>query len=275
MQLMACRSATEQLSAYFSKTEINQAALEAAMDHLAQCPDCAARVGHLVKALQIDEEDRLTCQECEDALPTYLQAESAGNVPGPRWQAITLHLKTCPHCSDAYATLSELTAFAFGEKGSEPPRYPAPNLPFMTQDHQQPWRLDDLGRLIIQFSADLIASWQPSAPTTAATGLRSEQSTQMLGQYSLKTSDVDFEVTLTAETEPNAPTQCKIITEVNIPSRGGWPNLADTEVVLKRNAEELSRQMTDAFGKAIFTDVAVDDLPALVFEIVPDEEDGG
>ena len=60
-----------------------------------------------------------------------------------------------------------------------------------------------------------------------------------------------------------------VIVEVSIPSRGGWPNLADTNVTLKRDDLELETQLTDAFGKAVFEGICTDDLAHLVFEIKP------
>jgi hypothetical protein len=63
------------------------------------------------------------------------------------------------------------------------------------------------------------------------------------------------------------PTRCTVIVKVNIPSRGGWPNLAGTEVMLKRGELELDTQTTDAYGEAVFERIATDDLAHLIFEI--------
>jgi hypothetical protein len=159
----------------------------------------------------------------------------------------------------------------------EPPRYPVPELSFLRQDRSPqpihiPWRLDELaGRLIIEFSAELLRVLQSPAyqPADATVGLKSKKSSRTLCQLSLKEAVKDLEVTITAEETRDDPSRCTVIVEVNIPSRGGWPNFADTEVVLKRDEQELETQLTDAFGEAVFEGIATDDLAHLVFEITP------
>lgn len=247
-----------------------------ALSHIRECPHCESRIGHLIRALTTDEEDSLTCKECEDHLPDYLQAEREGQAHEERWRAVALHLATCPHCSAEYATLLDLVALAYGEQGVEPPRYPVPELSFLRPDRLPqpfhiPWRLDELGRLIIELSAELLRALQSPAYQSAyaTAGLKSDKSSRTLCLLSLKEAVKDLEVTITAEETRDDPTRCTVIVEVNIPSRGGWPNLADTEVVLKRDERELETQRTDAFGEAVFEAIATDDLAHLVFEITP------
>ena len=134
-----------------------------------------------------------------------------------------------------------------------------------------PWRLDDLGRLVIEFSTELVRVLRSPAlqPAYATAGLKSDRAQRILCQFSLKEAVEDVEVTITVEENQRDPTNCTIIVEVDIPSRGGWPNLAGTKVTLKRGELELETQLTDAFGKAVFEGVATSALPHLVFEITP------
>jgi predicted SprT family Zn-dependent metalloprotease len=275
MQTMDCRVAVERLLAYLENPDLHRAEADAALSHIGKCPHCENRMRHLVRALTSDEEDSLTCRECQNLLPDYVQAEAEGQAHEPRWRPVTFHLETCPHCSTEYAALSELLELAHGERGEEPLRYPVPDLAFLRRKKDRspqpasiPWRLDEFGRLIIGFSADLLRAFQLPAyqPAYAMTGLKSKSS-RILCQLSLKEAVEDVEVTITAEEMRADPTRCTVVVEVNIPSRGGWPNLAGTEVMLKRDELELDTQTTDAYGEAVFEGIATNDLAHLIFEI--------
>jgi len=197
-----------------------------------------------------------------------------------KWHSVAFHLEICPHCSEVYAALVDLVGLAYGEQGVEPTRYPIPELPFLRiergaqpQQIEVDWRLDELGSLVIRFSTELMhALRSPSHQAAYATaGLKSAKSRRILCQLSLKEVVEDLEVTITAEEQRDYPARCTVIAEVNVPSRGGWPNLAGTRVTLRRDKQELDTQWTDAFGKAVFEKIDTDDLPHLVFQIRPNK----
>lgn len=272
METVHCHMAIERLLTYLDQPDPHKTELNAALRHIATCRYCEQRVGYLVRALNTPDEDTLTCEECEERLPEYYQADIEGHAAGARWRPVARHLATCPHCSAAYATLTDLSTLAFGEQDALL-SYPPLDLSFLSKEKKtkppQPeplWRLDEWGRLIIQFSAELIRAWQP--PAFAAGLKKSETSPPTLGQFLVQTKE-DLEVTITAERQRNDPTHCTMTVQVNIPSQGGWPNLADTEVTLKRDQEVLAIQFTDAYGEAIFEKVATIDLAQLAFEITP------
>ncbi len=274
MQTAECRLATEHLLAYLENPDFDRAKVDTAISHISECPHCEGQIGYLVRALTTDEEDTLTCRECQAQLPDYLQADREGQAGGMRWRPVARHLETCPHCSAEYKMLSDLTALAYGERGIEPPEYPKPDLSFLQPEKAEspqpisiPWRLDELGRLIIEFSAELVRTFQ--SPAYAPTGLKSAQSPGTLCQFSLIEAVEDLEVTVIAKEKRDDPTYCTLMVKVNIPSRGGWPNLAKTEVILKQNEIELETQLTDAFGQVVFEGIATDDLPQLVLEVEP------
>ena len=54
-----------------------------------------------------------------------------------------------------------------------------------------------------------------------------------------------------------------------IPSRGGWPHLAGTEVMLKKEEVTLDTRATNAFGQTTFKGIMAADLAKLSFEIMP------
>jgi hypothetical protein len=269
-----CQVAVEQLLAHLEDPEQHRAEVDAAVRHLRDCPDCERRIGHLARALSSGEEDQLNCQECEEQLPDYLQAARDGQAGEVRWRRVAYHLETCPVCAATYAELSELAAFAFGERGAEPPSYPVPDVSFLhagkTGSSPAPpirWHLDDWGRLIIEFSAELLRAFQP--PAYAPRSLKSDKSSRVLYQVALNKAVEDLAVTITAEEDPDDPSQCTVTVEVDIPSRGGWPHLADTQVIIKRGEGKLETQATDPFGKAVFEGIAAADVEGLVVEIRP------
>ncbi len=270
-----CWPIIERLAAYLDAPGADRAALDAIISHMNKCPYCESGVGRLIRALAVGEGDQLTCQECQELLPAYIQAEMDGYAHEEQWRPVVLHLEACSHCSEVYAALTDLMRLAYGDTGVEPPHYPSPALPFLQAGENAPrppdvnWRLDEWGRLIIRFSAELMRTLQSTAyrPAYAVAGLKSAEGQRILCQLSLKEAVEDLEVTITVEEARDAPTNCTIIVTVNIPSRGGWPNLAGTRVTLKRGEEELETQWTDAFGKAVFGSISTDDLQHLMFEI--------
>lgn len=277
MQTAECRLAIEHLLVYMENPGMHHAEAETAIGHISTCPHCAYRVEHLIRALAMDEEDRLTCQACQGLLPDYFEAERLGQAHTERWRPVILHLEICPHCAAAYAALHDIAALAEGQRGAEPPHYPTPDLSFLRAAAVQvPWRLDELGRLVVELSAELVRALRSPSFQPALAGLKSDTSRRVICQVSLKPALggegealEDLEMTITAEEKRGDPAYCTVIVQVHIPSRGGWPNLGSTRVTLKRGEQELETQQTDAFGKAVFEGILTADLEHLAFEISP------
>ena len=172
MRKMDCHTAVEALLAYLDRSDSETGssrgdgqgpaadavkdAVADAIGHILQCPRCEQRVGYLVRALTGDRDDLLTCQECEELLPEYMQAEEMGEASGARWRAMAFHLETCPHCAAAHAELSEDEALAWSKQGRKPERYPIPDLSFLRSTKgtsRVPWRINEWGALVIEFSS--------------------------------------------------------------------------------------------------------------------------
>jgi hypothetical protein len=222
------------------------------------------------KAILSKEGDKIVCSACEAQLAEYVDAKVMGIEPAEDSAQIELHLQVCPRCARVYRELMTLMTSAYTERVPRPARKPRFDLSFLPTKPAELFWWDELGRLIIEFSAELVRALQPPTyqPTYAA--VKSPKSSKTLCQLSLKEEvGEDLEVTITAEEMRDDPTLCTAFVEVSIPSRGGWPNLANTEVTLKRGEAELETQLTDAFGEAIFEGINTDDLAHLVFEITP------
>ena len=131
MQPMNCTTAAGRLLAHSQNQTGRDAGLDEAIAHASQCPHCKGRLGYLVRALRSNVEDALTCQQCQDQLPDYVQAQETGRTDESQWQPVALHLQTCPHCAATRTELVELTQFAYGEQGEEPPFIPTPDLSFL------------------------------------------------------------------------------------------------------------------------------------------------
>jgi len=223
------------------------------------------------RALLSKQEDKLTCSACQALLAEYVDAQIMGVEAREELAEIEPHLGVCPLCARAYRELMSAMALAYTEKLPQPASRPRFDFSFLRAEPEKPsFRWDELGRLIIEFSADLLRALQPAPATQLAyVGVKDDKSRRTLCQFALKEAHEDLEVTVTAEEAQDDPTQCTVVVEVDIPSRGGWPNLAGIELTLKRGELELETQKTDAFGKAVFEGVSTDDLAHLVFEIMP------
>lgn len=234
----------------------------------------APQVQSILQAIFADEgHPTPDCAPCQEQLAAFVDAELAGQPADQRFPAVALHLGQCATCQQAYQELRALLALELAGELATPPA-PAsfdfsylPGRPAAAAAPAQPkpWRLDALGRLVIEFSAELLRSLPGPALQPAL--LKSDAPAGL--RYELADAVDDLAVRIEAEPQPRNPQRLTVEVEVDIPSRGGWPHLAGSVVALRRGDELLDRQETDPFGKAVFEDVAAADLPQLVFEIAP------
>lgn len=212
----------------------------------------------------------LTCDQASQILAT-----TAGGAFDPaQWELAEAHLAACPHCRQAAAGLAdavlELSAIEELEAAWEAARSEPAAQEAAAVLPSRPFRWDALGQFIIQFSSTLLEALQPPTPRLSY-GFKSAAGRKILYEYAIQRDAEDLEVTITVEENPDLPTECTVTVSVQIPSLGGWPNLADTQVTLKRAREAIATTATDAFGDAVFPGIAVADLPTLTFQILPVE----
>jgi hypothetical protein len=249
-----------------AEPESGDAELNTALKHIHQCPDCRQRIGYLVRALNTDTVDKLSCHICQERLPEYVSVAAAARAD-TSWRAVTLHLAICPQCAAAYDELIELIALAQGERGLEPPPYSVPALSFLDPTKSRPWYLEGLNRLVIEFTSELLAGLRMAGPALAPVGLKADAPAAVLQPFTLVGEVEDQDVIISVEPARGEPARWTVIVQVDIPSRGGWPNLGGTLVTLGRGAATLGSQATDDFGTAVFERIATDDLGRLVFVI--------
>jgi hypothetical protein len=214
------------------------------------------------RAIKIEDKDRLTCQQCQNDLPEYLLAHITQDPV--RWRDVELHLTICPICSEEYDDLRELREAADGRLGSDPQRWPSPNMSFLRPPPvapPPPNLLSEISRVVIEIRRALqLPQSQNLAPEGRRSGIR---------RLEIEDSGEDLAVKVDIQQMPNDPTQCIISVDAQIPSRGGWPNLGGTQVTLKRHAQELKIAETNPFGEVVFEGIDVEDLPNLAIVVKP------
>ncbi len=241
--------------------------LDAAVAHVTACPTCSQGAAQLMASLGQGEEDRLTCAESEELLASFLAAGALGQAEAPAWADLRVHLAGCPACGEALAELAELQALADGAAGVEPPAYPAPR---RAAPARPAWRIDELGRLLVELGRALL----PSAPGPALAGLKAGPGQTTVAAATLGEALPDLELQIAVEGRPEAARRALVVT-VSIPSRGGWPNLGGSEVALLREGAEVARATTDAFGTVAFADLDAGALAELTLAVRPGPDPSG
>jgi hypothetical protein len=209
------------------------------------------------------------CAPCQEQLAATVDAELAGQPAAVRFPTVAAHLGQCSACQQAYQELKALLALERSGELAAPPVAPSFDFSYLparparpaAAPAVRPWRLDELGRLVIQWTADLLASL--SGPALQPAMLKSAAPAGL--RYELTDDLDDLAVRIEVEPQRGDPQRWTVEVAVDIPSRGGWPHLAGNLVALRRGDETLDQQETDAFGKAVFENVSADDLPQLGF----------
>lgn len=213
------------------------------------------------------------CAACDSQLAAFVDAELAGGDAPTRFPAVATHLAQCGGCQQAYQELRAVLRLERSGKLAAPPArasfdfsyLPARSAAASAPAQPRTWRLDALGRLVIEFSAELLHSLQ--RPVLQPALLKNDAPAGL--RYELAGAVDDLAVRIEAEPQRRTPQLVTIEVEVDIPSRGGWPHLAGSVVTLRRGADLIDEHETDPFGKALFDDVPAADLPQIVFEIAP------
>jgi hypothetical protein len=235
------------------------------IQHLAGCPRCQDAARTLVDALRVGADDPLNCEDAAHLLPEYTLA---ADPDSQKWEALRLHLAVCPHCAADYLGLRALEQ---DEQDAPPVALPAgrPRLDFLPhlRSQPQPWRIDELGRLVVALSRAMLDALTPVIPTALAVKTASHAPTGR--RLDVGGGSGALGATLTIEGLADDPKQCALVVEVRVPGRAGWPNLAGSEVrAVTKEGQEFVR-VTDAFGKATIAPLPRDELADLTLTIVP------
>lgn len=228
----------------------------------------ASQVQSILQALFDEDLSAPDCAPCQEQLAAYVDAHLAGQPAGTRFPAVAAHLDRCADCQQAYQELMALLTLERSGKLAPPPVAPSFDFSYLpprpaAQPAARPWRLDGLGRLVIQWTAELLASL--SGPALQPAMLKSAAPAGL--RYELAGAVDDLAVRIEAEPQRGDPQRWTVEVAVDIPSRGGWPHLAGNLVTLRRGDATLDQQETDPYGKALFDDLPASALPQLSFTV--------
>lgn len=213
-----------------------------------------------------DEPLTPACAACHADLAAYVEADLGGEDAAADFPDVHRHLRQCQDCGQAAAELRTLYALEQGAELEQPPvpgQFDFSYLPPAPAPETEPdpnfWRLDELGRLIIEFSETLLRGLQPplqpgylkSAPADAP------------AHFVLSLGDDLDDLAVSIETVQTDAELAALTVAVDIPSRGGWPHLAGIEVTVGKAADVIATEVTDAFGHALFPGIPLADLPRL------------
>ncbi len=269
MKALKCNRALQQLQAHFENPSNRKRSIKTALEHILSCENCRSRLLTLKQAAASQMEDPIHCEECQQRLPDFLQASIEAGILPDGLEQVSIHLKTCPHCLRVYQDLQEMTRSVYQDWEEAPQQFAPPDLSFLETARTPPnsllWSLNETGRMIVEFTREWLEAASRTAGPAPAFAMRS--SGEAL-QAAAGEAEIDLEVSFTIEPEGAHPDTCTIGVEVNIPSKGGWPNLANSEVLLTRG-DMVNRETTDAFGQAHFDGIPTKELGALLFEIIP------
>ena len=148
----ACEEAIRTWIAAIEAERPNPADAAAAAQKAARCLDDAPQMTQFRRALQSEQEDSLSCEECQVQLPDliYAQIESTQaqgkNPVSPNNQNVLAHLALCPHCATAYAEVTEMLLASEMDAVPTAAVYPAFEVPLARPKNAMPppavWGMD-------------------------------------------------------------------------------------------------------------------------------------
>lgn len=221
--------------------------------------------------------------ECQHLLHAYVETELAGGNAAIQFPSVQACLETMPAFREAY---EELKAFLEMEQAgllADPGTLPGLDEAFLRElleeetavsspPHPAPlWHFNKLGQLMIQLADyfhQAAAEYRPTSPSPTdrlAGALRSAAE----GPSFVLNDVEDHEIKVQLVSLDQVREEGSLEVTVNIPSRGGWPNLGETAVSLHTPTSPSRTRLTDPAGRVLFRNVPLADLNDLTIEIAP------
>jgi hypothetical protein len=219
----------------------------------------------------LDDETRAqqSHQPLREWFPEFATAVALRGQPPIIGPALDAHLAACTACRGELGELVDLTTAAYAGQIARASSYPAADLSFLPRPVQpavqgHPWLLDELGRLVIQFSESLVEALVPRAITGATRG-------QFLFRYVQDPgSTQDLGVTIDVFAEDAARTLGRVRIGVDVPSRGAFDQSGSRVVV--RVGEVAWQGETDETGSVDLAPIPLDVVRNMRVEITPNRE---
>lgn len=217
----------------------------------------------LLRVLQSESEDRLTCGQCREQLPAFLLALEQGGGTDAAWADVQSHIELCLACGELYAdllSLAEPDAAAMAAAATSP----RPAFSFANRKSLVTIQLRSLTEAVISFGEGIMAEVQRAFTAPSLAPLRSDARSDG-GKFEEKIAAPQlenlFDATVTIRRAEDADL-CTIVVTV-LPPGKGWPHGGGTLVTLSGGPPSHRPQETDPFGVASFSNVAIAELPQL------------
>ncbi|HWQ14348.1 MAG TPA: hypothetical protein VNL77_16230 [Roseiflexaceae bacterium] len=196
-----------------------------------------------------------------ELLSEYVSALALGVDPRRAAPEATGHVEACEQCQVDLAELRALAEVSFD--GAVPPAEgaPAPDLSFLPAPPARVWRVDEIGRLVVEFGEALLASLRPPSLAGATRGQL------MLRYVQDSATTADLSVTIEVYAEDPDRTVGRVRVGVDLPGRDAL-DMSGSRVVLRAAGDEWCAE-TDETGGVDFTPVPLSLLPQLRVEITP------
>lgn len=210
-----------------------------------------------------------------ELLYAYIEAELDELNAALMFPEVHRDLTSSSTFREAYSELRELLTMERENRLVEPPIMPSFDFSYLKQQPapasllENSWNLDRVGRIVIEFTSELLQSIRPLDLQTALVKSAQGGNEDKMYHYVLKDQVDDLNIEIGVKPDQTDPRQCYVAAWVGIPSREGWPNWKNSRVEMKMGQEILQSQMTDAFGRVLFDPVDLANLPRLTFEVTP------
>lgn len=208
-----------------------------------------------------DRAARLVCDRIREHLADYLERQERGLPADAIDRDVAAHLATCADCREL---LNEITLVAAASVDAEIAPVPAgatPDLSFLRPIQAQRAQTgDDVGRIVITFSAELLASMRPPQSERAVRG-------QPRYHYDNECeSDRDLAVSIDIHDDEQADDRAQIIVQVR-PARRVAFDQAGAHIHLSAG-DFAAEAATNELGRAVFAGVPRARLIGMQVEII-------
>jgi Putative zinc-finger len=197
-------------------------------------------------------------------IPAYVSALALGTVDPTEHTPLIAHLRSCAACREEVAELVSLLREAASCELPAVPTYPSFKLDFLRgagPAPDRPWLVDDVGRLVISFSATLLDQLRPMVAGGMARSQGALTPRYQYEQRSFEQGDARQALPVVATFFGAGPNPTTLELVVHVPLPGRRPSqLAGSGVTLRGPQGEVAL-VTDRFGDATFSALPVADLP--------------
>jgi hypothetical protein len=212
-------------------------------------------------------------EEARESLPSFAVAMALGQAPELRFPDIAAHFQDCPDCRAELDALLALTIPAYRGQIAPAERYPIFDLTFLgmaspgAQEAKSSWFIDDMRRLVVEFSEELLAALRQQTFAQAARG-------PAIYHYTPEPAPPgNLGLTIDVFADERVADQGNIQVLLDVPSRDPFDQ-SGTRVNL-RIGDLIWEGSTSTSGSVTFAAVPLRELARLRIEIALPEDDAG